>query len=61
MTLEDAIQLAHWDRDGYPLSPLKEPKPTIAEAIEVLEWSVRHRGHVWLTGIEALRVLREAA
>lgn len=61
MTLDDAIKLAHYDRDGHPLNPLKDPPPTPAEAVEILDWSLRNCGFNWLTGAEARGVCRAAA
>ena len=59
MNLEDAIRLAHHDRDGFPLNPVKQPPPTPAEALEVLNHSLKTCGFNWLTGIEAVRILKE--
>ncbi len=57
MTFEKAIELAHHDRDGFPLNRLVSPPPTVSEAIEILKDSLRRRGHTWLTGEAAVQVL----
>lgn len=59
MTLQEAIKLAHSDRDGSPHGPLKQPPPTPEEALTVLKESVRLCQWNWLTGRAAVRVLEE--
>ena len=59
MDLATAQKLAHHDRDGYPLNPLKSPPPTPEEALEIIDDSLKQRGHQWLTG-EAAREVLEA-
>ncbi len=36
-TVADAIRLAHYDRDGWPLNPLQQPAPTAEEALKILK------------------------
>jgi hypothetical protein len=59
MNLAKARQLAHHDRDGSPLNPLQSPPPTPEEALEIINDSLKRRGHQWLTG-EAARDFLEA-
>ena len=58
MNLAKARQLAHHDRDGFPLNPLKSPPPTPEEALEIIDDSLKQRGHQWLTGEAAHEVLQ---
>lgn len=60
MTVADAIDLAHQDRDLYPFRQLRQPPPTPQEALEILRESVRCCWFNWLTGREAVRLLAEA-
>lgn len=60
-TLQDAITLAHHDRDGFPLNPLMQPPPTPVEAAEILRHSLQRCGFNWLTGVNALEVLQQHA
>ncbi len=59
LTLSDALTLAHRDRDGHPLNPLKNPPPTPAEAVPILENSLKRCGFNWLTGRAALDLCKQ--
>jgi hypothetical protein len=55
-----AVSLAHNDRDGHPAYPLKNPPPTVAEALAILKDSIKLRKHTWLTGEKAIETLTRA-
>lgn len=55
MTVEEAIDIS-WGADKYR----NVPRPSLAEALDRIEFQVETCGFNWLTGIEARRVLREA-
>lgn len=59
MTLEKAISIAHNDRDGAPLNPLRQPPPTPPEALEIIRSSLKTCGFNWLTGVAARDCLQE--